>query len=311
MMIIISVKLLLTMCFGCLATGPNNLRVIQTPTNIHLSIGDYAEIACILEKVIVRYRTSWYFVNKMNITKSISSKCYSSNIIHENKDVLVIKSANVNDTGFYYCEIIIEIPFFKKLRGNGTTVIVKEKEAHSQEKKYLVTWAILPFIVAVGSLYLCYKKKQHSMLSGAAQLPVLTGRQEQEQMLQVEELHRRNESTGEAAEENTSCNSAEWAVSTLYESLEFFCNESRGKDDKSTATIVSNGEDEQIPQTRAAEKPRMRQGSAIYFDIQNGNKIRLNNCETEKYDNLLLQDGLCVSHQKLVSGTIYKRNGWF
>lgn len=58
-------------------------------------------------------------------------------------------------------------------------------------------------------------------------------------------------------------------MSTLYESLEFFCNESRGKDDKSTATIVSNGAAEQILQTRAAEKSRMRQGSAIYFDIQN------------------------------------------
>lgn len=55
----------------------------------------------------------------------------------------------------------------------------------------------------------------------------------------------------------------------LYESLETFCDESGGKDDKSTATIVSNGEDEQIPQTRAAEKSRMREGSAIYLDIQN------------------------------------------
>lgn len=58
-------------------------------------------------------------------------------------------------------------------------------------------------------------------------------------------------------------------MSTLYESHYFFCSESRGKDDKSTATIVSNGADEQIPQTRPAEKSRMRQGSAIFFDIQN------------------------------------------
>lgn len=51
--------------------------------------------------------------------------------------------------------------------------------------------------------------------------------------------------------------------------LILFCNESRGKDDKSTVTIVSNAADEQISQTRAAEKSSMRQGSAIYFDIQN------------------------------------------
>ncbi|XP_050829304.1 uncharacterized protein LOC127059497 [Serinus canaria] len=251
MMIIISMKLLLTVCFGCLATDPNNLRVIQTPTNINLSAGDSTEITCIWEKAVERYRACWYFVNKVNITKSISSKVlYSSNITCENKDVLVIKSANVNDTGFYYCEIIIEIPFFKKLCGNGTTVIVEEK-AHSLERRYLEAWAILPFIAAVGSLYLCYKKKKPSTLSGAAQLPVLTARQEQEQeqRLEVEELHGRNESTREAAEENSSSNSAEWAVSLLYESLESFCNESGGKDDKSTVTVVSNGEEEQIPET--------------------------------------------------------------
>lgn len=111
-----------------LATVPNNLRVIQTPTNINLSVGDNIEITCIWEKAVERCRACWYFVNEVNITKSISSKLlYLSNLTRENKDVLVIKSANVNDTGFYYCEIIIEIPFLKKLRGNGTTVIVEEK----------------------------------------------------------------------------------------------------------------------------------------------------------------------------------------
>nr|XP_030126556.3 uncharacterized protein LOC115494917 [Taeniopygia guttata] len=257
MMIILPMKLLLTVCFGCLATGSNNSRVIQTPTNINLLVGDNTEITCIWEKAIERCRVHWYFVNKVNISKTISSKLfYSSNITRENKDVLVIKSANVNDTGFYYCEIIIEIPCFKKLRGNGTTVIVEEKVHH----RGLEAWAILPVLVAMGSVYLCYKKKQLSTLSGAAQIPVLTERQEQEQRIEVEELHGRNESTREAAEANSSSNSAEWAVCKLYESLEIFCNDARGKDDKSTVTIVSN---EQIPQTRAAEKSRMRQGSAI------------------------------------------------
>lgn len=51
--------------------------------------------------------------------------------------------------------------------------------------------------------------------------------------------------------------------------LILFCNESRGKDEKSTATIASCVADEQILQTRAVEKSRMRQGPAIYFDIQN------------------------------------------
>ncbi|XP_074004443.1 uncharacterized protein [Numenius arquata] len=247
--------------------------ITQTPTKIHLSIGDYTEIACTWEKKSVeRYRVSWHLVNRENITKTISSELfYVSNVTCESKDVLVIKSANVNDTGFYYCEIIIEIPFCKKVCGNGTTVIVEEKETHSLKKRDLAIWAIVPFLVAVGSLCLCYKKKQHSKLSGSAQFPVLAGRHQEEQMLEIAELRVRNESTNEAAEENSSCNSTEWAVSTLYESLDSFLNESRGKDDKSTATIISSAADEQIPQTGAAEKSRTsaRQGSAIYFDIQN------------------------------------------
>ncbi|XP_064916534.1 uncharacterized protein LOC110359065 [Columba livia] len=223
MMIIISLKLLLTMCFGSLATGPSNLTVIQTPTKIHLSVGDYTEIACIWERSIERYRLSWYLVNKENITKTVSSKLfYVSNITHERKDVLVIKSANVNDTGFYYCEIIIEIPFCKKLCGNGTTVIVEEKEAHSLKERDLPIWAVIPFLAGAGGLYLCYRKKQRSQLSGSAQLAVPARRHQEEQMLEVAELHGRNESTNEAAEENSSCSSAEWAVSTLYESLDSF-----------------------------------------------------------------------------------------
>jgi len=43
---------------------------------------------------------------------------------------------------------------------------------------------------------------------------VPAGRHQQEQMLEAAELHRGNESTNEEAEENSTCNSAEW-VSAL------------------------------------------------------------------------------------------------
>ncbi|XP_069711019.1 uncharacterized protein [Phaenicophaeus curvirostris] len=220
MMMVISLKLLLMMCFGFLATGVNNLTVTQIPTKIYLSVGDFTEITCIWKKSIERYRVIWYLVNKENITRTVSSKlCYMSGMTHESKDVLVIKSANVNDTGFYYCEIIIEIPFCKKVCGNGTTVVVEEKEVHTWKKSYLAIWAIIPFLVAVGSLYLCCKKKQRSKLS---ELPVPAERHQEEQMLEVAELDERNKTSNEAAEEISSCNSAEWAVSTLYESLDSF-----------------------------------------------------------------------------------------
>ncbi|XP_053921499.1 uncharacterized protein LOC128852057 [Cuculus canorus] len=220
MMIVISLKLLLTMCFGFLATGLGNLTVTQIPTKIYLSVGDYTEITCIWKKSVERYRVSWYLVNKENITRTVSSElCYVSDMTRQSKDVLVIKSANVNDTGFYYCEIIIEIPFCKKVCGNGTTVVVEEKEVPTLKKRDLAIWAIIPFLVAAGSLYLCCKKKQHSELS---ELPVPAERHQEEQMREVADLDGGNEYTNEAAEEILSCNSAEWVVSTLYESLDSF-----------------------------------------------------------------------------------------
>ncbi|XP_025977763.2 uncharacterized protein LOC112996488 isoform X2 [Dromaius novaehollandiae] len=233
-MIAITLQVILIMGFDSLATSPKNLSVIQTPTKVHLSVGDSTEIACIWEKIslIERYRVSWYLVNEENITKTVTSDLvYMSNVARENKDVLVIEAANVNNTGLYYCEVIIEIPFCERVYGSGTMLTVGKKdiiaEADSREKREMAILAIIPFLVAVGSLYLCYKKKQDSKLPGSAQFLMPEERHQEEQMLQVAKLHGRSESINEAAEENLSCNSAEWAVSTLYESYDLFYNEPR------------------------------------------------------------------------------------
>ncbi|XP_021252810.1 uncharacterized protein LOC110399016 isoform X2 [Numida meleagris] len=216
-MVAASLRLLWAMCVGCLATDSNKITVTQTPTEMHLSIGDSTEIACIWEKSVKRYRIIWYLVNKENVTKTVSSNLiYVHNVTHENKDVLAIKAATANDTGFYYCEIIIEIPFCKKVYGNGTTLVVEEQEAQSLEKKVSAVWAIIPiipFLVAMGSLYFCYKKKQKSTFSGSAQLPAPEREYQEEQILEVAEIYGRAESTSEEAG---------WAVSTIYNSLDSF-----------------------------------------------------------------------------------------
>ncbi|XP_010708696.1 uncharacterized protein LOC104910825 [Meleagris gallopavo] len=220
-MVATSLELFLAMCVGCLvATDPSNVIVTQTPTEMHLSIGDSAEIACIWEKSIKRYRISWYLVNKENITRTVSSKLvYIHNVTHQIKDVLVIEAATTNLTGFYYCEIIIEIPFYKKAYGNGTTLVVEEQEAQSLEKNTSVVWVIvpiIPFLATMGSLYFCYKKKQLTF-SGSAQLPAPQEGHQEEQTLEVADIYSRTESTREEAG---------WAVSTLYNSLDSFYNAS-------------------------------------------------------------------------------------
>ncbi|XP_042667654.1 uncharacterized protein LOC122156699 isoform X1 [Centrocercus urophasianus] len=217
-MVVSSLELLLATCVGCLvAADPSNVMVTQTPTEMHLSIGHSTEIACIWEKSVKRYRISWYLVNKENITRTVSSNLvYVRNVTHQIKDVLVIEAASANDTGFYYCEIIIEIPFCKKVYGNGTMLVVEEREAQSLDKKTSVVWLIvpiIPFLAAMGSLYFCYKKKQKSTFSGSAQLPAPQEGHQEEQTLEVADIYRRTESTREEAG---------WAVSTLYNSLDSF-----------------------------------------------------------------------------------------
>ncbi|EOB03836.1 Protein S100-P [Anas platyrhynchos] len=79
-------------------------------------------------------------------------------------------------------------------------LFVDKTAAQSSEKKVLAVWAIIPFLVAVGSLYCCYKKKRNSKLSGSAPLPVPEGGRQEEQTLEAAELCGRNESTSEEAE---------------------------------------------------------------------------------------------------------------
>ncbi|XP_015718437.2 uncharacterized protein LOC107314073 isoform X2 [Coturnix japonica] len=221
-MVATSLRILLATCVGCLATDPSNVVVTQTPTEMHLSIGDSTEIACTWEKSIKRYRISWYLVNKENITRTVSSKLVR-NATREFKDVLVIEAASANDTGLYYCEIIIEIPFYKKAYGNGTMLVVEEREAQSLERNAPLVWVIIPIITclaAVGSLYFCYKKKQKLTISGSAQLPAPQEGHQEEQALEVAEIYGRTESTREEAG---------WAVSTLYNSLDSFYDASNRK----------------------------------------------------------------------------------
>lgn len=126
------------------ATDPSNIIVIQTPMEIHLSTGDSTEIACIWEKSIKRYRISWYLVNKENVTRTVSSNLVY-NVTGQIKNVLLIEAASANDTGFYYCEIIIEIPFYKKVCGNGTKLVVEERGKNAKVCLCYLAYHFLPF----------------------------------------------------------------------------------------------------------------------------------------------------------------------
>nr|XP_025043105.1 uncharacterized protein LOC102462366 isoform X2 [Pelodiscus sinensis] len=243
---IILMLILFTECFGCLANETNELSVRQTPSEIRVSTGMPAEINCSWKNndSVKRFRVTWKIQNltcKEGTSKDLFSKLYYTvNYTHKDQTVLRIDVVKGNDTGIYFCEITIEIPFMKKGMGNGTTLIVEEKEAGSTEKyNFMAILAIFPCLASVACFYFCYKKQQNSENS------VSERRTHEEQTLQVMELDEGNE-INEADERNSSSNSSEWVTSTLYESLDYFAmkqNEDKEEDNKHSVAFSSNAAD--------------------------------------------------------------------
>ncbi|XP_014431549.1 uncharacterized protein LOC102462366 isoform X2 [Pelodiscus sinensis] len=142
---IILMLILFTECFGCLANETNELSVRQTPSEIRVSTGMPAEINCSWKNndSVKRFRVTWKIQNltcKEGTSKDLFSKLYYTvNYTHKDQTVLRIDVVKGNDTGIYFCEITIEIPFMKKGMGNGTTLIVEEKvsERRTHEEQTL------------------------------------------------------------------------------------------------------------------------------------------------------------------------------
>ncbi|XP_038256318.2 uncharacterized protein LOC119855026 [Dermochelys coriacea] len=239
--------ILLTECFVYLANGTNELTVSQTPSEIKVSIGMSAEITCSWknDEMVERFRVIWkiqHLTFKEGTSRELSTTLYcTANATHKNKTVLKIEVVKRNDTGTYFCEITTEIPFMKKGLGNGTILIVEEKEAGSMENyHFMAILAIFPFLISGGCFYLCYKKQQNSKNT------VPERRTHEEQTLQVTKPEEENE-RNEADEINSSSsNSSEWAISTLYESLDYFAmkqDEDKEQENKHSVTFASNAED--------------------------------------------------------------------
>ncbi|XP_074847817.1 uncharacterized protein LOC142011970 [Carettochelys insculpta] len=242
---IIPKLILLTVCYGCLAAcGTNELTVSQTPSEIRVSSGMPVEISCSWKvcDTIERFRVTWKIQDltcKEGTSKDLSSKLYYTfNTTHKDKTVLRIEVVKENDTGIYFCEITTEIPFMKRGMGNGTTLIVEEKEARSNENyHFLGILVIFPFLILGTCFYLCYQK-QHNSEKSVSEKQI-----QEEETLPVTELDERNE-LDEANERNSSSsNSSEWVISTLYESLDYFAmkqDKDKEKDSKHCDAFSSN-----------------------------------------------------------------------
>ncbi|KAM3936845.1 uncharacterized protein RB166_001526 [Leptodactylus fuscus] len=129
-----------------------------------------------------------------------------------NTSLLTIAEVTMDDGGLYVCDVTKEIPRLKRAKGNGTQVLVYVPGENSGTSQYkpLIAIALIP-IVALGVYFLCKRKKEKSKK--------IPPRKKQEHI----ELNQMHQDVAVVEEEDSnSSNSVQWAVSTLYESFDYF-----------------------------------------------------------------------------------------
>ncbi|XP_044137758.1 uncharacterized protein LOC122928684 [Bufo gargarizans] len=144
-----------------------------------------------------------------------------------NSSLLTIHGVTKDDGGKYVCEVTREIPTLKKGRGDGTQLYVQDDIRGQPKHMNLVgAIAILPF-VALTAYFLCKRKKRTPK-----KIP-------QNRSQEHVELNQMQPNAAKAEEDSSSStNSVQWAVSTLYESFDYFAM--KNPDDKAATPSTSH-----------------------------------------------------------------------
>ncbi|XP_026765892.3 uncharacterized protein LOC113523983 [Pangasianodon hypophthalmus] len=116
-------RLCVTLCgllASCLCSwgSSESLSVIQSPATLTLRKGEDVRITCSWNISITRPKVKW-FKDKFEFNKTDKLTETHNNI---NSSTLVIKNADINDAGFYICEVTQDIPQLVKANGTGTNV---------------------------------------------------------------------------------------------------------------------------------------------------------------------------------------------
>ncbi|XP_066430895.1 cytotoxic T-lymphocyte protein 4-like [Eleutherodactylus coqui] len=219
------------------------INITQDPNILTISNGDAARISCQWNKEnIQRVRFQWrkhisstgedngtllcrVLVTEQNRTQEVRDNTRTCNVTN-NTALLTIDAVTQEDDGLYICEVIIEIPSLIKARGNGTQLCVQEGKSGPSKQIFTVGVIIIfPFLVLAA--YFMYKRKKRKSKT-------FSQKRTQEHL----ELNQMDQDAAKAEEESNSTNSVEWAVSTLYESFDYFAI--KNPDDKAATPSTGN-----------------------------------------------------------------------
>lgn len=145
----------------------------------------------------------------------------SSYVITNDTAMMTLESITEEDEGLYVCKIVSEIPTLITVQGNGTLLHVHNNESDGDFQTLihclLPLICIFPVVIIVG--YLIWKRKKRPKRR-------ILQKTEQESM----ELHHLDGDNNDVDESSSSSNSVTWAISTLYESFDYFAM--KNKDEK-------------------------------------------------------------------------------
>ncbi|XP_041443737.1 uncharacterized protein LOC108696360 isoform X2 [Xenopus laevis] len=207
------------------------LNVSQTPTNLSVTKGDNASITCSWEAEDQDERIRvWWKIYYESASAAHDGTVLASLIWTNNKSEVRIRSrnqsdyqltkdkaklwlffVNESDAGTYICEITIDKPDLRSGKGKGTTLYVTDSVSSPTALAniaYLAVFLILVTVILLG--YLLYKRRKKENIHLL--------HQRAPEAVQLNEIHE-NMNDGE---DSSSSNSVRWAVSTLYESCDYF-----------------------------------------------------------------------------------------
>ncbi|XP_040191331.1 uncharacterized protein LOC120924431 isoform X2 [Rana temporaria] len=145
----------------------------------------------------------------------------SSYVITKDTAMMTLESITEDDEGLYVCKIVSEFPTLISGQGNGTLLHNhnNKSEGGSQPLIHGLLPLICVFLVVIIVGYLIWKRKKRPKRR-------ILQKTEQESM----ELHHLDGDNIDADESSSSSNSVTWAISTLYESCDYFAM--KNKDEK-------------------------------------------------------------------------------
>ncbi|CAN2388580.1 hypothetical protein PRIEUP_LOCUS16526 [Pristimantis euphronides] len=203
------------------------INITQYPHNLTISNGNTVKMTCQWnseddQQVRVQWRKQSISTGEENGTllctvrwteqgsKEVVNNTSTCNLTN-NTAMLTIDRVTEEDHGIYVCEVIIEIPKLVKGRGDGTQLLVQGYNSGSPKEISLVgVVAIFPILAL--TVYFLYKRNKENSKK-------MSEKNKQEH---IELTQRHQEDAAVAEEDSSSTNSVTWAVSTLYESFDYF-----------------------------------------------------------------------------------------